>query len=70
MIQENKTHVVMKSDSKEKNMDVWIEGERGYIDGYVGGGSIAVVIGDRIIICDTWDVKVYIPQPRQSIGPR
>ena len=70
MLHENKTHVIMKSDSKDKNVDVWKEGERGYIDGYTGGGSIAVVINDRIIICDTWDVKVYIPQSPQSIGPK
>ena len=72
MLQENKTHVVMKADSKEKNIDKWKEGEGGYIDGYAGGGNIAVVLGDRIIMCDTWDVKVVYPQLalKQSIGPK
>lgn len=72
MLQENKTHVIMKTDSKSRNTDTWKEGEGGYIDGYTGGGGIAVVLGDRIIVCDTWDVKVVYPQLqlRPNIGPR
>ena len=70
MVQDNRTHVIMKSNSKEKNMDTWVEGEGGYIDGYVGGGGIAVVLGNRIIICDTWDVKVVYPIKINQLGPK
>ncbi len=53
-----KTEVRMIKDSGPNNMDKWEAGQTGYIDGYIGGGGIAVVIGKKIIICDTWDVEV------------
>jgi hypothetical protein len=53
-----KTKVRMIKDSSSKNMDKWSAGETGYIDGYCGGGSIAVVLDKKIVICDTWDVEV------------
>ena len=53
-----KTEVRMKKDSAPNNLDKWQAGEIGYIDGYIGGGGIAVVIGRKIIMCDTWDVEV------------
>lgn len=53
-----KTEVRMKKDSSRNNYDKWQAGEIGYIDGYTGAGGIAVVIGRKIIMCDTWDVEV------------
>ena len=53
-----KTEVRMIKDNGPNNMDRWTSGQTGYIDGYAGGGNIAVVIGKKIIMCDTWDVEV------------
>ncbi len=53
-----KTEVRMIKDSGPNNMDKWSFGEIGYIDGYGGQGSIAVVIGKKLIMCDTWDFEV------------
>lgn len=53
-----KTEVRMIKDSGSKNMDKWTIGETGYIDGYCGGGRIAVVLGNKIVLCDTWDIEV------------
>lgn len=70
MVQDNRTHVIMKANSTSKNMDTWVEGEGGYIDGYGGNGGIAVVLGNRIIMCDTWDVKVVYPIKINQLGPK
>ncbi len=53
-----KTEVRMIKDSGARKMDKWSIGEIGYIDGYGGNGAIAVVIGKKLIMCDTWDFEV------------
>jgi hypothetical protein len=53
-----KTEVRMIKDSGSRNMCKWTTGEIGYIDGYGGNGAIAVVIGKKLIMCDTWDFEV------------
>mgnify|MGYP003347446180 CR=1 FL=1 len=75
-----KTEVRMLKNSSPNNIDTWTEGQLGYIDGYCSGGDIAVVLGKKVVMCDTWDVEVIDENRRlieeitsgltKNIGPR
>ncbi len=62
-----KTKVKMKWKGQEHGE--WKAGEEGYIDGYVRGADsrpyLAVVLRDRIILCEHFDV-IVIPQPHPT----
>jgi len=55
-----KTKVELKNDDQRYNE--YKKGERGYIDGYVRGADnrpyLCIVIGERIIMCLSNEVKV------------
>lgn len=69
MIIDGKTQVIMINDSKPTSISHWKANDIGYIDGYTDG-MVAVVLGHRIILCDTWEIRVYTPKPTQSLGPK
>lgn len=63
-----KTLVRLKNDAQYYNE--YKKGEEGYIDGYTRGGNdkpyVVVIIGNRIIMCQTHELEVITtntPQP-------
>lgn len=65
-----KTEVITICDDSRYNE--FKAGERGYIDGFVVGGDhapyAAVVIGERIILISTTQLKVVIKPPTDKIS--